>query len=100
MFSPYATWYFRPFELQKIKSDKIIIWAKMEGKYSTEVISDHVWSERGYYYQYPNEETKEMILAGIDQFLSYLYYKYNGKNCQTSFPTEVERFSELVPDLT
>lgn len=46
-------------QLQKIKSDKIIIWAKMEGKYSTEVISDHVWSERGYYYQYPNEETKE-----------------------------------------
>jgi hypothetical protein len=42
----------------------------------------------------------QMILAGIDQFLSYLYYKYNGKNCQTSFPTEVERFSELVPDLT
>jgi hypothetical protein len=41
-----------------------------------------------------------MILAGTNQCLSQLYHKYNGKNCQTCFPTEVEQFPELIPDLT
>ena len=42
----------------------------------------------------------EMVFAGIDQSLSQLYHEHNCKNCQTGLPAEVERFLELVSDLT
>lgn len=42
----------------------------------------------------------KMVFAGINQSLAQLNHEHNCKNCQTGLPAEVERFSEVILDLT